>query len=158
MIVSGVSAIRRIRDFVPPEILITVYNSLIKPHFDYCSVVLRCCSKGLSQKLQKLQNRAARIITFSNYDRNTDELLQSLNWHKLEHQRAVSKSIMMYNAVNNQTPNYLSSRFFARNEALTYNFRNTEENLFRPQPRTNYSVNEVLDTAGLCYGIAYRMK
>ena len=86
-IASGVSAIKRISDFVPPEILLTVY------------------------KLQKLQNRAARIITFSNYDRNTDELLYSLNWHKLEHQRAASKSIMMYNAVNNQTPNYLSSRF-----------------------------------------------
>ena len=82
--------------------------------------------------------RAARIITFSNYDRNTAELLHSLNWHKLEHQRAVSKSIMMYNAVNNQTPNYLSSRFFSRNEALTYNLRNTEGKLSIPQPRTNY--------------------
>lgn len=137
-IASGVSAIKRIRDFVPREILLTVYNSLIQPHFDYCSVVWGCCSKGLSQKLQKLQNRAARIITFSNYDRNTDELLNSLNWHKLEHQRAASKSIMMYNAVNNQTPNYLSSRFFPRNEALSYNLRNTEGKLSIPQPRTNY--------------------
>ena len=89
-----------------------------------------CCSKGLSQKLQKLQNRAARIITFSNYDRNTDELLHSLNWHKLGHQGAASKSIMMYNAA--------SSRFFSRNEALTYNLRDTEGKLSLPQPRTNY--------------------
>ena len=96
-----------------------------------------CGSKGLFQKLQKLQNRAVRIITFSNYDRNTDELLHSLNWHKLEHQRAMSKSIMIYNALNNQTPNYLSSRFFSRNEALTYNLRNTEGKLSIPQPRTN---------------------
>ena len=84
-----------------------------------------CCSKGLSQKLQKLQNHAARIITFSNYDRNTDELLNSLNWHKLEHQRAESKS-----TVNN--------RFFPHNEALSYNLRNTEGKLSIPQPRTNY--------------------
>ena len=137
-IASGVSAIKRIRDFVPREILLTVYNSLIQPHFDYCSVVWGCCSKGLSQKLQKLQNRAACIITFSNHDRNTDELLNSLNWYKLEHQRAASKSIMMYNAVNNQTSNYLSSRFFPRNEALSYNLRNTEGKLSIPQPRTNY--------------------
>ena len=54
-IASGVSAIKRIRDFVPREILLTVYNTLIQPHFDYCSVVWGCCSKGLSQKLQKLQ-------------------------------------------------------------------------------------------------------
>ena len=60
--------------------------------------------------------------------------------HKRKHQRAVSKSIMMYmyNAVNNQTPNYLSSRFFSRNEALTYNLRDTEGKLSLPQPRTNY--------------------
>ena len=68
---SGVSVIKRLRDFVPRETLLTVYNSLIQPHFDYCSVLWVCCSKGLSQKLQKLQDRAARIITFSNYDRNT---------------------------------------------------------------------------------------
>ena len=116
----------------------SLFAILIQPHFNYCSVVWGCCSKGLSQKLQKLQNRAARIITFSNHDRNTDELSNSLNWHKLEHQRAASKSIMMYNAVNNQTPNYLSSRFFLRNEALSYNLRNTEGKLSIPQPRTNY--------------------
>jgi len=81
-IASGVSAIKRIRDFVPREILLTVYNSLIQPHVDYCSVLWGCCSKGLSQKLQKLHDRAARIITFPNYDRNTDELLHSLYWHK----------------------------------------------------------------------------
>ena len=137
-IASGVSAIKHIRDFVPREILLTVYNSLLQPHFDYCSVVRGCCSKGLSQKLQKLQNRAALIVTFSNYDRNTHELLHSFNWHKLEHQRAVRKSIVMYNAVNNQTPNYLNSRFFSRNEALNYNLRNTEGKLSIPQPRTNY--------------------
>ena len=57
---------------------------------------------------------------------------------QLEHQRAASKSIMMYNAVNNQTPNYLSSRFFPCNEALSYNLRNTEGKLSIPQPRTKY--------------------
>ena len=79
-----------IRNFVPHEILLTIYNSLIQPHFDYCGVVWGCCSKALSQKLQKLQNRAARIITFLNYDSSTDELFRDLNWSKLNHQRAIS--------------------------------------------------------------------
>ena len=103
-----------------------------------------------------LQNHAARIITFSNYDRNTDELLHSLNWHKLEHQRAVSKSIMMYNAVNNQTPNFFSSRFFSRNEALTTISGILKES-YRYQSLALIIVNEVLATAVLCYGTAYRM-
>ena len=35
------------------------------------------CSKNLSSKLQKLQNRAARVLTFSNYDCSTSELFQN---------------------------------------------------------------------------------
>ena len=50
---------------------------LVQPHFDYCSSVWGSCSKSLSQKLQ---NRAARVITFS----NTDELLRMVNWIKLD--------------------------------------------------------------------------
>ena len=46
---------------------------------------------------------------------------------------------MMYNAVNNQTPDYLSSRFTPRHEVLSYSLRNAECKLSIPQPRTNYS-------------------
>ena len=54
----GISAIKRIRYFLPFEILLNVYNSLVQPHFDYCNVVWGNCSKNLSSQLQKLQNRA----------------------------------------------------------------------------------------------------
>ena len=57
---------------------------------------------------QKLQNRAARVRTFSNYDRSTDELLRMVNWVKLDHQRLVDKSILMYKIVNRMVPDYLS--------------------------------------------------
>ena len=80
------------KSHVDYEFMVTCWS---QPHFDYCSVVWESCSKGtLSETTKSYRNRAARIIT-SNYDRNTDELLLSLNWYKLEHQRAVSKLIMM---------------------------------------------------------------
>ena len=104
---SGISAIKRIRHTVPYKTLLAIYNSLVQPHLDYCSSVWGSCSKSLSQKLQKLQNRAARVITFSNYDRGTDELLRMVNWVKLDHQRLVDKSIMMYEIVNRMAPDYL---------------------------------------------------
>ena len=84
------------------------------------------CSKELSQKLQKLQNRAARITTFSNSDSNTDQMFRVLNWNKLYHQRDVRKAIMMYKAVNNQTPDCLSFRFTPRLDVLNYNLKNVE--------------------------------
>ena len=137
-IASGISAIKRIRYSVPYKTLLSIYNSLVQPHLDYCSSVWGSCSKSLSQKLQKLQNRAARVITFSNYDRNTDELLRMVNWVKLDRQRLVNKSIMMYKIVNNMVPEYLSSHFVLRSDTLTYNLRDSDGTLAIPQPRTNY--------------------
>ena len=91
-IASGISAIKLVRHFLPFELLLNVYNSLVQPHFDYCNVVWGNCSENLSSKLQ---NRAARVLTFSNYDCSTI------------HQRAVSKAIMMHSIVNNTAPEYL---------------------------------------------------
>ena len=62
-IASGIGALKRIRPFVPHKTLLFIYNSLVKPHFDYCNVVWGSCNKTLVNKLKKLQNRAARVLT-----------------------------------------------------------------------------------------------
>ena len=77
-IASGIGALKRIRSFVPPTTLQFIYNSLVQPHFDYCCVVWDNCNKTLADKLQKLQNRAARVLTFSNYDSNADILFEKI--------------------------------------------------------------------------------
>jgi len=56
------AALRRLRPICPQSTLVTIYKSLILPHLEYCSAVWGCIRNGLSQKLEKLQNRAARII------------------------------------------------------------------------------------------------
>ena len=40
----------------------TVYKSTIQPLFDYCGVVWDTCSDTSSLRLQRLQNRAGRVI------------------------------------------------------------------------------------------------
>ena len=50
------------RGTVPQSTLLNIYNSLVQSHFDYCSLVWGNCGKTLSNKLRKLQNRAARVI------------------------------------------------------------------------------------------------
>ena len=67
--------------FAFPNFLI--YNALILPNFDYCSPVWDCLSGYLSDKLQKLQNRAARIITKWPFDPNSDHLLSTIDWERL---------------------------------------------------------------------------
>ena len=83
---------KRIKSFVSPEILHYIYNALVQPHFNYCSIVWGNCGKTLSEKLQKLQNRAARILTSYSYDADAGYLLQQLGLKDLTAQRKNSSS------------------------------------------------------------------
>ena len=96
---------------------------MVQPHFDYCDTVWGNCSENHSSNSQKWQNRAARVLTFSNYDRSTSELFQNLKWLTLAHQRVVSKAIMMHSIVNNTALEYLTSRFVRRCDLTSYNLR-----------------------------------
>ena len=66
---------------------IKIYKGFIEPHFDYCSADLYGLSRQVSEKLQKLQNRAARVITNSSCDTNSSCLLNSLTWDNLSDTR-----------------------------------------------------------------------
>ena len=135
---SALGLIKRIRDFVPFYFLLNIFNGLVKPQFDYCSLVRNCCSTGLAEKLQKLQNRAARILLSAPYDSSATDLFRRLHWKNLRNQRLSAKAIMMFKILNGQTPDYLSNKFIFRNDTTSYRLRNSEIRLALPQPRTDY--------------------
>ena len=64
---SGIGIIKRVKPFVPNEILQNLYNALVLPYFDYCSPLWDSCGTMLKEKIQKLQNSAARAKTGANY-------------------------------------------------------------------------------------------
>ena len=82
-ITSGIGAIKRIRDFVPTPTLHCIYNALIQCLFDYCNIVWVNCGKTLFDRLQKFQNRAARVLTFTRYDADAKRLFRQLKWKDL---------------------------------------------------------------------------
>ena len=119
-IASGIGALKRLRSFVPDTTLQFIFNSLVQPYFDYCCVVWDNCSKTLADKLQKLQNRAARILTFSSYDVNADVVLASIDWKKLETQRKIQKAVMVHKSLYGLAPDYLQSMFVNRSIVANY--------------------------------------
>ena len=133
---------KRIRPFVPPDTLLYIYSALIQPHFDYCNLVWGNCGKTLSDRLQKLQNRAARLLTSSSYDADAKGLIRQLRWKDLCTQRQIQKALMVYRSLNGLVPEYLSSKFLKRN-GTRYSLRDSENKLVVPLPRTNYSKNSI---------------
>ena len=73
---SGIGSIKQISRCVPPATLRNIYHGLVQSHFDYCSVVWGNCAKTLSDKLQRLQNRAVRVLTHSSYDADANQLFK----------------------------------------------------------------------------------
>ena len=59
----AMACIRRIKSYsVNQRILVQLYYSLILPDIDYCSVVWGKCKKTDLLKLQRAQNRYARLV------------------------------------------------------------------------------------------------
>ncbi len=135
-IASAIGALKRVRQFIDTDTALKIYIALIQPYFDYCGAVWDGLNITLNDKLQKLQNRAARIITKSRYDTSSSELFGKLGWDNLLIRRKKHKAILMLKTVNDLTPHYLRELFHSRSTG--YNLRNSENTLFVPKPRTNY--------------------
>ena len=131
---SAIGALKRVRPFIPTDVAFQIYNALILPHFDYCSPVWDGMSGCLSDKLQ---NRAARVITQSPFDTSSNLLLAVLRWEKLSLRRKKQKALIMYKTLNDLAPDYLQCLFTER-YVNDYNLRNLEGKLSLPKPNTYY--------------------
>ena len=89
---AGIGILKRIKPYVPANTLISIYNALIQPYFDYCSPLLGVCNKTLRDNLQKFQNRAARIIAGASYEIRSADVLRTLDWENLETRWHITKA------------------------------------------------------------------
>ena len=143
---TALGGLRQARRYVPQETLITIYNALIKPLFDYCDIVWGNLNSTLSARLQKLQNRAARIITRKGYDERSLDIRKQLGWDDLETIRRKHTAILMYKTVNKNAPDYLSNLFTSSNS--DYDLRGKENRLLLPKFRTEFAKRNSFSFTG----------
>ena len=55
----------------------------------------------VSERLQRLQNGAGRIITFSDYNTRSADILRDLGWDTLEKRRSKQFAINIFKSLNN---------------------------------------------------------
>ena len=93
---KGIGMIRRMKAFVLQATLISIYNAIVLPYFHYCSLVWDACNNYLLEKLQKMQNRAERVITGKSYKFRSISVIRELNWQPLAERREDIKAVFMY--------------------------------------------------------------
>ena len=131
--------IRRMKMFVPQATLISVYNAIVQPHFDYCSLVWDIGNAYSLEKLQKMQNRAARVITGKSYEVRSQSILQELGWQPLVDRWKQNKAVFMYKVKNGNCLTNTANMFNVKNN-LQYNLRNNECDLIftSEKAKTNF--------------------
>jgi len=86
----------------------------------------------LQNKTQKLQNKAARVLTYSSYNADAGHLFELLGWKNLASQQQIQRATMVYKFLHGLAPDYLCSKFERRQTA--YNLRDSENKLNVPLP------------------------
>ena len=111
----------------PIHILITIYNTLILSHLNYCLL-----SWGAnSDSLFGLQKKAVRVITLNHYKAHTDPIFKTIQLLKLKDLYKLKILKLYYNMINNKLP---AEHFRLQLPCLsyghqTYNIRNSKYQL-----------------------------
>ena len=93
----------------------------------------------LSDRLQKLQNRAARVITGRKNEHGQSELaLNELKWKTLKERRTQFVASLMYKITHDLAPKQLIDIFQKTPSSQHYNLRGSATNLYLPKPKTEY--------------------
>ena len=107
------------KKLLPQETLSNIYKGIVGPYFRYCSSVWRSCEETKLLTLQKLQDRAARIVANSSYNAPADALIEKLNWPTIS--EIIKREIvtMVYKSLNGLVPMYISNIFQETTRALS---------------------------------------
>ena len=101
-ILNNIGIMYRLKHMVPSEILLTIYNGLIKPHILYGP---KCC--GFNQeRISKLQKKAMRIICSSGYLSHSEPLFTKLNVLKIDGMFKLQLLTFCFDLINNNLPAY----------------------------------------------------
>ena len=107
----------------------------VQSQIDYCSSVWGYSSNANCKILQKLQNRAARIIS-DNFDWNVRgiDIVKDLGWLNVYQQRDYFTAITVYKSLVGLQPSYITDPFILSRDIATRKTRSCCTNkLFYPK-------------------------
>ena len=132
--------LHRLKYIYPQNVLITLYKSLFVPHINYGSLLWGHAGGALD----KIQKKAVRTITYSNYIAHSEPLLKELNLLKVKDLFELKILKFLFKLYHNTLPPYF-------NYYRSYLEKIVTPYTFRPHPLPVPRVSHVFAEAGLLY-------
>ena len=86
--------------------------------------------------MQKLQNRAARIITGSRFDAPGLQLVKRLGWKTIDELISSESDIMVFKSLHGLAPQYMSNLFTKTSQLTSRKLRNSAADLRVPKKKS----------------------
>ncbi len=100
--------ISRIRKCLTDESCETIVHALITSRLDYCNGLLSGVPKCHIEKLQRVQNSAARLITYTRKHDHITPVLYRLHWLPVKLRIEYKVLLLTFKALHNEAPVYIS--------------------------------------------------
>ena len=113
-----------------PNSNLILFNAFIHSHMDYGNSLQYGISNKLINRLQKLQNAAARLVTNGRKDISNRKLLQTLHWLPIRSRIQFKILTLVYRCLHDQAPTYLSDLLSIKDPS-TYSLRSNHRFLLQ---------------------------
>ena len=96
------------------EAVVTVVHAFVTSRIDYCNSLLHGISAYNINRIQRIQNSAARIITNSRKYDHITPILQKLHWLRVRQRIYFKILLITYKYINDMAPKLVSIRKSSR--------------------------------------------
>lgn len=100
--------INKIRSYLSENDARTLVQALVSSRLDYTNSIYCGLPGKTTRKLQLAQNTAARVITKTKKYEHITPVLKQLHWLPINRRSEYKAMLLIYNALNNQGPSYIS--------------------------------------------------
>jgi len=101
---KALAAVRRCRNHLTPDLRILVVSSLVLSQLDYCQIVWANATKKDLNRLQLVQNKAARFALQCPYRTSIQSMHASLHWLKVEDRMIAALLLSTWRLLQSKTP------------------------------------------------------
>jgi len=101
--------LRSVRHSLTSEAMLTLIQAFVSSRLDYCNTVLAGVSSQLLQKMQVIQNAAARFVTGARRCDHMTPVLRELHWLPVRQRIRFKTAVMVYKCIHDLAPLYLAS-------------------------------------------------
>ena len=122
-----VGVLCRLRNILSINAKICIYNTIVRPHLNYCATILYMASGRAINRLQILQNRAIRCILNCNRYTSIKKMLNKLEWLNVRNGLLLNVLVFIFKLDKGLLPKYFSEYMVRNKDIHNYNTRNKDK-------------------------------